>query len=215
MDDSEDFPQQASYSNAADWQHDMRWQMQEIFTNCFLGPYAVARKDKLEDLLAAGITHIICIRAPNEAMFLRTNFPDHFKYLTLDLGDGDFDNLLPLIEPFTSFLEQALATGGRVLVHDNVGISQGASLIIAYLMKKHGISYNRAMTYVQNKRFCINPSDSFQSQLEQYEAIYRADNAMYSRAGECPKRGCDDDDDEDHEDIMNASVASARSRHQY
>eukprot|EP00045_Choanoeca_perplexa_P005377 m.45364 g.45364 ORF g.45364 m.45364 type:complete len:193 (+) comp13085_c0_seq2:96-674(+) len=182
MDQSEDFPSELSYANAADWQHEMRWEMQEIFDGCFLGPYAVARRDQLSALQAKGITHIVCIRAPNEARFLRENFPKQIVYLTLDLGDSDFDNLLPVIERFADFLDTAFAAGGRVLIHDNVGISQGASLLIAYIMQKRQTSFGRAMTYVQNKRFCINPSEAFQQQLIQYEAICKAQNT-------CERRG--------------------------
>ena len=33
---------------------------------------------QLSALQAKGLTHIVCIRAPNEARFLRQNFPEHF-----------------------------------------------------------------------------------------------------------------------------------------
>jgi len=62
-------------------------------------------------------------------------------------------------------------------------LARSASLLIAYVMQKHKLSFGwatprdshrdlfdlcaprRAMTYVQDKRFCINPSESFQQQL--------------------------------------------------
>eukprot|EP00045_Choanoeca_perplexa_P005376 m.45363 g.45363 ORF g.45363 m.45363 type:complete len:193 (+) comp13085_c0_seq1:79-657(+) len=182
MDQPEEFPSELTCANPVDWQFEMRREMQEIFDGCFLGPYAVAQRDQLSALQAKGITHIVCIRASSEARFLRENFPKQIVYLTLDLGDSDVDKLLPVIKPFAEFLDTAFAAGGRVLIHDNVGISQGPSFLTAYIMQKRRTSFSRALTYVQNKRFCVCPNEAFQQQLIQYEAICKAQNT-------CERRG--------------------------
>jgi serine/threonine/tyrosine-interacting protein len=41
-------------------------------------------------------------------------------------------------------------------------------------MEVMGWSYDTAYTYVQNRRFCINPNEAFKHQLRNYEAIAKA-----------------------------------------
>uniref|UniRef100_A0A8C4KG65 Dual specificity phosphatase catalytic domain-containing protein n=2 Tax=Dromaius novaehollandiae TaxID=8790 RepID=A0A8C4KG65_DRONO len=49
-----------------------------------------------------------------------------------------------------------------------------AALVIAYIMETFGVKYRDAFTYVQERRFCINPNAGFVHQLQEYEAIYLA-----------------------------------------
>ncbi|XP_068938330.1 serine/threonine/tyrosine-interacting protein isoform X2 [Petaurus breviceps papuanus] len=72
------------------------------------------------------------------------------------------------------FIDGSLQTGGKVLVHGNAGISRSAALVIAYIMETFGVKYREAFTYVQERRFCINPNAGFVHQLQEYEAIYLA-----------------------------------------
>lgn len=41
-------------------------------------------------------------------------------------------------------------------------------------METFGVKYRDAFTYVQERRFCINPNAGFVHQLQEYEAIYLA-----------------------------------------
>uniref|UniRef100_A0A674HIV3 Serine/threonine/tyrosine interacting protein n=1 Tax=Taeniopygia guttata TaxID=59729 RepID=A0A674HIV3_TAEGU len=72
------------------------------------------------------------------------------------------------------FIDGSLQSGGKVLVHGNAGISRSAALVIAYIMETFGVKYRDAFTYVQERRFCINPNAGFVHQLQEYEAIYLA-----------------------------------------
>lgn len=49
-----------------------------------------------------------------------------------------------------------------------------AALVIAYLMETYGLTYTHAYSYVQKKRFCVNPNEGFVRQLIEYEPIYIA-----------------------------------------
>ncbi|CAG7836178.1 unnamed protein product [Allacma fusca] len=64
----------------------------------------------------------------------------------------------------TEFIDNALATGGKVLVHCREGISRSATLVIAYLMMKKGMTAKEAVRLVRNKRQ-IYPNDGFLLQL--------------------------------------------------
>ncbi|BFZ11793.1 hypothetical protein BsWGS_14832 [Bradybaena similaris] len=157
-----------------DWEYSMRRQMQEIVPGLFLGPYAAAMKSKLECLQNAGITHIVCIRQSIEANFIRPNFPQHFRYLVLDIADSPTENIIKHFKQTKEFIDDCLALGGKVLVHGNGGISRSAAVVIAYVMEKYSLSCREAVASVSMKRFCISLNDGFLNQLAEYEHIYRA-----------------------------------------
>ncbi|XP_072485801.1 serine/threonine/tyrosine-interacting protein isoform X1 [Notamacropus eugenii] len=157
-----------------DWTYPMRREMQEILPGLFLGPYSSAMKSKLPILQKHGITHVICIRQNIEANFIKPNFQQLFRYLVLDIADNPVENIIRFFPMTKEFIDGSLQTGGKVLVHGNAGISRSAALVIAYIMETFGVKYREAFTYVQERRFCINPNAGFVHQLQEYEAIYLA-----------------------------------------
>ena len=60
-------------------------------------------------------------------------------------------------------------SGGRVFVHCFAGVSRSATIVIAYLMKEHGLSFSAAFKFVKNKRCFINPNEGFRRQLVHYQ----------------------------------------------
>ncbi|KAK6181694.1 hypothetical protein SNE40_009500 [Patella caerulea] len=179
----------------------MRRDMQEIIPGLFLGPYSAALKTKLDNLVNKGITHIVCIRQNIEAHFVRPNFPDHFSYLVLDIADHVTENIIHHFPRVREFIDDCFNQCGKILVHGNAGISRSASLVIAYVMEKFGISYRKAFLFVQQKRFCINPNEGFAQQLIEYEPIYRArlslQNGQISSQMGLLKRKTRDDEEEE------------------
>ncbi|CAI5764847.1 serine/threonine/tyrosine-interacting protein [Podarcis muralis] len=160
--------------DSEDWTYPMRREMQEILPGLFLGPYSSAMKSKLPILQKHGITHVICIRQNIEANFIKPNFQQLFRYLVLDIADHPIENIIRFFPTTKAFIDGSLQTGGKVLVHGNAGISRSAALVIAYIMETFGVKYRDAFTYVQERRFCINPNAGFVHQLQEYEAIYLA-----------------------------------------
>lgn len=72
------------------------------------------------------------------------------------------------------FINNALNNNGRVLIHGISGISRSATLVIAYVMTQKVCSFDEAYRYVQQRRFCIHPNESFKRQLLEFEPILRA-----------------------------------------
>ena len=66
------------------------------------------------------------------------------------------------------FMNNAFATGGRVLVHCYAGVSRSATIVISYLMKEHGMTLPAATQLVRSKRWFINPNRGFIRQLQVY-----------------------------------------------
>ncbi|KAG8226267.1 hypothetical protein J437_LFUL004824 [Ladona fulva] len=173
-----DFPSVPNFLVTQDWTYTMRRSMQEIIPGLFLGPYSAALKSKLDELLQYGITHIVCVRQAKESYFIRPNFPNHFKYLILDVADCVTENIIQHFAKVRDFIDECISSGGKALVHGNAGISRSAALVLGYIMEKYGLTYETAFAYVQQRRFCINPNEGFRQQLKEYEPIYRAQKTL-------------------------------------
>lgn len=186
-------------STIEDWTYTMRRTMQEIIPGLFLGPYAAAGKSKLEELQRAGITHIVCVRQENEKTFIRPNFPDEFRYLVITLADNFKESIIPKVREVKGFIDQCLHQQGKVLVHCNDGMSRAPSLVIGYIMQTCGLTYKAALLYVQDRRFCVQPSTGFETQLTEFEPIYKAQVLTDPTVGG-PKRKRDKDEESEVEE---------------
>ncbi|TNN66734.1 Serine/threonine/tyrosine-interacting protein [Liparis tanakae] len=119
--------------------------------------YPMRREMQLPILERQGVTHVVCVRQDIEANFIKPNFAHTFRYLVLDIADNPVENIIRFFPSTKEFIDGCLATGGKVLVHGNAGISR-----------------RDAFSHVQERRFCINPNVGFVHQLQEYEAIYLA-----------------------------------------
>ena len=70
-----------------------------------------------------------------------------------------------LLETTLETIKKYIDENKGVLVHCRAGVSRSASIVIAYLMKYHNLSFNQAHEYVRTKRPIINPNVGFISQL--------------------------------------------------
>jgi len=63
-----------------------------------------------------------------------------------------------------------------------MGISRSGTIVVAYLMRKCGMTFEDALILSRKYRSCIGPNDGFCEQLEQYEKQLRkpADRAVIS-----------------------------------
>ncbi|EPQ54744.1 phosphotyrosine protein phosphatases II [Gloeophyllum trabeum ATCC 11539] len=183
-----------------EWKYEMRRECQEILPGLLLGPFQVSKS--LPTLQGMGVTHIVCIRDAKEAFSVKPRFPEHFVYLTLDVEDSEEQNLIRLFPAARQFIDQAIAQGGRVLVHCNGGISLSPAFVVMFVMQHYHLSWEDALHYVQNRRYCISPNGGFLTQIKEYESIYKATQAVASHPPQqrvVSRRKREDDDDEDEQ----------------
>ncbi len=107
-----------------------------------------------------GITHILTVAKGHPAQF-----PHSFKYKIIPVLDMASTNLKRRFNECIEFINECLSNGGKVLVHCFAGVSRSATIILAYMMQEHGLSYHAAIKFVKNKRALINPNDGFRTQL--------------------------------------------------
>ena len=74
--------------------------------------------------------------------------------------------------------DDVAAEGGKVLVHCRAGVSRSATVCIAYLMHKQGISLDAAFDQVLVKRPVIDPNLNFIQQLQRFETELKENPAI-------------------------------------
>ncbi|KAF8513786.1 protein-tyrosine phosphatase-like protein, partial [Gautieria morchelliformis] len=182
-----------------EFRYEMRRECQEIIPRLHLGPFQVSKS--LDTLQQLGITHIVCIRDAKEAFSVKPRFPEHFRYLVLDVEDSEEQNLIRLFPGAKQFIDEAIKSGGRVLVHCNGGISLSPAFVVMFVMEHHNLGHEEALHMVQNRRYCISPNGGFMTQIKEYESIYRAGLAVasfpQSNREQSVRRKREDDDDEE------------------
>ncbi|CEM30965.1 unnamed protein product [Vitrella brassicaformis CCMP3155] len=121
-------------------------------------------KDK-SMLLSHGISHVVnaAVECPN----VFENDPNmRIQYHTLDLRDKGTQVLdESVLESTVAWIQGALDNGGSVLVHCKAGISRSATLVIAYLMRVEGMSYDEAVEEVRKVRHAVDPNLGFVEQV--------------------------------------------------
>lgn len=182
-----------------EWKYEMRRECQEILPGLLLGPFAASKS--LETLQHLTVTHIVCIRDAKEAFSVRPRYPEQFKYMVLNVEDNEEQNLIRLFPGAKQFIDEAITSGGRVLVHCNGGISLSPAFVVMFVMQHYQLSWEDALHMVQNRRYCISPNGGFLTQIKEYEAIYKANIAIQSfptmqRSISRRKREADEDDED-------------------
>ncbi|KAL9266247.1 Dual specificity protein phosphatase 1-like protein [Drosera capensis] len=128
----------------------------------FLGSArAAANKEGLKSL---NVTHILTV-----ATSLSPAHPNDFTYKIVEVSDSEDTNLAKYFHECFDFIDEAKKTGGAVLVHCHAGISRSVTIVLAYLMNRHGIPLSDAVKHVKAKRPKARPNPGFLKQLMEFE----------------------------------------------
>lgn len=119
----------------------------------------------LENIKTYNITHILSIGIETPA-FEQTNCVKTKFIPCLDIPETD---LKPILEESIDFICEVFRLNGKIIVHCNAGVSRSSSVVMAYLMKKLGYSFDVALEFVKHKRPCIQPNRGFIEQLRRFE----------------------------------------------
>jgi protein-tyrosine phosphatase len=92
-------------------------------------------------------------------------FPTNFKYKVLSVGDAPSEDISKHFLSSIDFIKEAIASEGTVYVHCWQGMSRSATIVLAYVMKEKGLTFDQAYTLVQQARPMIRPNDGFVKQL--------------------------------------------------
>ncbi|RMX67096.1 hypothetical protein DD238_003792 [Peronospora effusa] len=135
----------------------------DAVSGLFIGSYGAANNK--EALTGAGITHILCVSST-----LPLNFPQVFTYLQLKVADQSSVSISKFFDRAFAFIDSALSSEGKVLVHCFMGRSRSATIIIAFLMARHGFTYLDALCELRRVRPQAQPNRGFYQELISFEA---------------------------------------------
>lgn len=137
--------------------------MNKIYDRLYLGNL----KDSLnyEMLEKNRIKYILSVTNNGKVRFLDKD------YMITHVDDRPGERLIDLFPTLLAYIDEAM-TNGNILVHCDMGISRSASVIIAWLMTRKGMSLCDAYSYVKSKRSIIQPNPGFIKQLKTLEKTY-------------------------------------------
>jgi len=130
----------------------------------FLGNIMAARSTR--SLTENRITHILSICSDP----IPAELPEAgIRHKRISVEDVDYADLLIHLPSACHFIDQALRSGGVVLVHCVQGISRSAAVVAAYLMWSRRVNSTQALEMVRTARDHIWPNPGFQEQLVLFE----------------------------------------------
>ncbi|XP_050357190.1 dual specificity protein phosphatase MPK-4-like [Nymphalis io] len=114
------------------------------------------------------ITHVLTVetRRLPKSTFIDSNISTLF----IRAYDTPTTNLMPYFPMANAFIEEGLQKG-NVLVHCHFGVSRSATIVIAFIMAKYKLTFERAYAFVRQRRRFINPNPGFVNQLKQYHRM--------------------------------------------
>ena len=138
----------------------------KIFNWLYLGSHMNACN--LEDIEYIGINYVL-----NCAFECYDSYPSDIKYLHVNLNDSPYFKLIPHLNKITQFIHKAKISGGKILVHCQLGISRSTSCVIAYMIRYLGYTTLGALEFIRKRRPLVMPNSGFIQQLTSYERIVR------------------------------------------
>jgi hypothetical protein len=133
----------------------------------------------IDALKSHGISHVLNISGER-----RAQYSSAFNYLSIDLRDKDYSNLLSCIPAANIFIHAGLSRGG-VLVHCRGGKSRSPALVVAYLMSHRGWNLETSLEAMATARPLMAINRGFAMQLTMYERcgfdVYQAQQALLRR----------------------------------
>ncbi|KAK0735226.1 protein-tyrosine phosphatase-like protein, partial [Lasiosphaeria miniovina] len=163
----------------------------EIAPRLFLGNFSSSYD--VETLKKHSITSTLSLMTEKSPRWMDPHVQHHVsaaRRLFIPAVDADWMDILSKLDEICEFIDKQLAmpigtVPGGVLVHCRMGISRSATVVIAYLMKKHGQSVDEALAAVRAKRRIVSPNAGF---LEQLQAWGKIKYDLWEVPGKVPKR---------------------------
>ena len=177
---SEDVPPFYPYSGTEEERNRISRVDDSLFLTNWRGVEQLAEMQKL------GITHVLNVNGGEED----NKYVGSFEYMNIDDVTDDEDQAMKLkghFEAANTFIDAAVAGGGKAVVHCAAGISRSTTIVLAYLMHHHGISLLDAFTQVYSSRRVVWPNNGFMARLIELESATTGtstiDLEVYTRWG--------------------------------
>jgi len=128
------------------------------------GDWVARNMDVLKE---AKVTHIL-----NMAHTVCENYhgdSGEFSYLALDVIDSANEPIICFLLEAIDYIELSRKKKGVCFVHCHMGVSRSCTVVIAYLMWKEGMRFQKAFDKVKELRPTCNPNAGFVGQLMEFD----------------------------------------------
>jgi predicted kinase len=132
--------------------------MQQIVPGLYLGNENAVKS------LDSSFTNILCFKSEEQ------NFPAHLKCKRIAISDRSDSYLMPTFQESYDYIDQSK---GNILVHCKFGKSRSPAIVIAYIMRKFDVPFDKAYWYVKQKSPLIEPNRGFLEELKVYDKMLR------------------------------------------
>lgn len=143
----------------------------------------------LQDL---GITHVLnCVGSRNFEL-TRSPYPPEVNikgFLIIPAQDFDEFNIMQFFDDAIGFLDSAICSGGKALVHCSIGVNRSGAIVAAYLMISQSKKLLDVIVELKAKRLLILCNMGFRKQLVQFA---RANDLLDEVEFEQPKPETED-----------------------
>lgn len=155
----------------------------EVFPGVHLGDRGAAKNTFY--LKKAGVTHVLNTAEGTRQGLVDTNQnfyrPFGIKYKGLKLLDVAQTNIAMYFSEVAEFIDEALQSGGKVLVNCLMGMSRSSTCVLAYLMLRQNMTAVEALTSVRRFRE-VRPNDGFLRQLADLDNKLRRERGQLSKS---------------------------------
>jgi protein-tyrosine phosphatase len=144
-------------------------EMSEIRSGLFLGSWRDAQDAEL--LKGHGITHVLNVakEVPTSMSELQALESTDFTHMTIPLMDCHSEDIAKHFSDAYKFISEARRASLRVLVHCRRGISRSPAIVVSYLMRDEGMTFDEAFRAVKDKRSVVSLNLAFQQLLQEYD----------------------------------------------
>ncbi|KAL3285739.1 hypothetical protein HHI36_000266 [Cryptolaemus montrouzieri] len=152
-----------------------------ICDGVYLGDKYTAKDKRF--LVKNGFTHVLNAAEGSDYMTQVDTSQDYYrdtniKYLGIPGEDRPSWNISVYFDLAAKFIDSAVRSGGKILIHCVVGISRSATLLISYLMIYKKMNAAEALEYTFKHRK-VFPNIGFLHHLAQLNSVIRKNAILY------------------------------------
>jgi atypical dual specificity phosphatase len=142
------------------------YDIHKILDNLYLGGEDAPQLKYIEKF---NIKCIISVGSEFKKEFNTIKLHTSVKYYCIPIADEDSVPIEKYFDLFTKLINYNIKNSIPTLVHCSMGRSRSPSIVIAYLMLYHDMTYQQAFDFINKIRRGIRPNDGFTLKLKQLE----------------------------------------------
>ncbi|XP_060940570.1 dual specificity protein phosphatase 12 [Limanda limanda] len=122
-----------------------------------------------QTLADAAVTHVLSVDSVDPTPQLPADGAFRLKWV--NVLDEVTSDLLSHLDDCYLFIQEAVVGGRTVIVHCQAGRSRSATIVTAYLMKRHQLGFIEAYHRLKSVKQDVQVNSGFEEQLHLYEAM--------------------------------------------